>query len=124
MDDYMEQHLFSKLGNKGAFWYKDRLGVPRGGGELMIRAVDLAKLGQLMLDGGKWGDKQILPAAWVKQSTSVAQPYYADYGLLWYISGDFSFVLTEMVLAAWADLGVKKHRCHDGLRDPTDAILP
>lgn len=51
-----------------------------------ISARDLARFGQLYLQEGKWGDEQILPAHWVKEST---QPHTDDgdgtgYGYMWW----------------------------------------
>jgi CubicO group peptidase (beta-lactamase class C family) len=37
---------------------------------LNARAIDFAKFGRLFLNDGKWGDKTILSAEWVKESTS------------------------------------------------------
>ena len=38
-------------------------------GFLKISAPDMAKIGQLMLDDGRWDEKQIVPAQWVTEST-------------------------------------------------------
>jgi CubicO group peptidase (beta-lactamase class C family) len=40
---------------------------------LNARAVDLARFGQLFLDGGRVGDRQVVPADWVRASTAVQQ---------------------------------------------------
>jgi CubicO group peptidase (beta-lactamase class C family) len=49
-------------------------------------ARDLARFGLLYLRKGRWGDRQIIPAAWVREST---QPYSTTnrrtgYGYLWW----------------------------------------
>ena len=106
LDVYVEANIFEPLEIVGAHWGKDKAGTPRGAGELVIRPVDLAKLGQLMLDGGRWNGKQILPAEWVASSTEISQPFNADYGYLWWRDGDFADVLTEQVLAQWHDAGI------------------
>lgn len=36
---------------------------------------DMARLGYLMLRNGKWKDEQVIPAAWVKQMTSISTSY-------------------------------------------------
>jgi CubicO group peptidase (beta-lactamase class C family) len=57
---------------------------------------DMARLGYLMLRGGKWGDKQIVPADWAKKISSVVTPLeemnpagnrrgQLGYGYLWWI---------------------------------------
>lgn len=40
---------------------------------LHARAIDLARFGQLMLDGGRVGARQVVPADWVRDSTAVLQ---------------------------------------------------
>lgn len=57
------------------------------GGGLELRSRDLFKLGQLYLNGGKWGDRQVVSAAWVARSIS---PHAnaredTDYGYLWWL---------------------------------------
>lgn len=43
----------------------DRLGAPRCAGGICMTAMDLARVGQLLVDGGSRGGKQIVPEAWV-----------------------------------------------------------
>lgn len=48
---------------------------------------DAARFGQLFLDGGRWGDKQVIPAAWVKESTTAysrTERGSMGYGYLWW----------------------------------------
>lgn len=46
---------------------------------------DLARFGLLYLNGGKWGDKRVLPESWVKLSTTGHATAYDDqYGYLWW----------------------------------------
>jgi CubicO group peptidase (beta-lactamase class C family) len=106
LDEYLEERLFKKLDIIGAYWLKDTHGVPRGAGELYIRPVDLAKLGQLMLDGGAWKGEQLLPRDWIDQSVAAGQSITEDCGLLWWREGRFAEVMTDSVLDAWREAGV------------------
>lgn len=56
---------------------------------------DMARIGYLMLRNGKWNDKQIIPAEWVKTTTAVVTTYreavekktayfHFGYGYLWW----------------------------------------
>ena len=54
------------------------------GGGVFINATDQALIGQLMLQKGRWGDRQILPAQWVDLSVT-ACAIKPDYGLLWWL---------------------------------------
>lgn len=52
-----------------------------------LTARDAARFGQLFLDGGRWGGRQIIPAAWVKESTagySRTDRGSLRYGYLWW----------------------------------------
>ncbi|WP_028104396.1 hypothetical protein [Pseudoduganella violaceinigra] len=52
-------------------WQFQTKGTAMTGGGLQLRSVDLMKLGQLYLDGGRWAGKQIIPAVQVRD----AQPF-------------------------------------------------
>lgn len=67
---------------------------------IYMSAADLARLGTLYVQGGRWGGQQIIPATWVTESlrahSSVKAPRPFDgYGYLWWIDGKDG--------AAWAD---------------------
>jgi CubicO group peptidase (beta-lactamase class C family) len=106
LDEYLETRVFRKLDIVGAQWMKDSKGTARGAGELFIRPIDLAKIGQMMLDEGRWQMTQIVPAKWILQSTAPGQPFNAEAGFLWWREGKFAFSLTDAVLAGWRDAGV------------------
>jgi CubicO group peptidase (beta-lactamase class C family) len=108
MDDYLDRTLFRKLDIVESSWMKDREGTPSGAGELLIRPVDLAKLGQLMLQDGRWNGEQLVPRDWVQLSVEPSQPYAEDCGLLWWREGPFEKQLTPEVLEAWKDLDVEE----------------
>jgi len=62
-------------------------GGTRWGGGMWINAMDMARFGYLWLRGGKWGDKQILPPAFVKEAlTRSAVSNTPDYGYLWWLN--------------------------------------
>lgn len=60
-------------------------GGTRWGGGVWINAQDMARFGYLWLRGGKWGDKQVLPPAYVKAAVSPSQ-HGPDYGYLWWLN--------------------------------------
>ena len=60
-------------------------GGTRWGGGLRISARDEARFGYLMLRQGRWGRRQIVSAAWVKQATTRG-PVGPDYGYLWWLN--------------------------------------
>jgi CubicO group peptidase (beta-lactamase class C family) len=106
LDQYLDEHLMKKLGITDATWMKDRDGNPFSAGELLIRPVDLAKIGQLLLDGGIWKGERILPGDWIEESVRPSQPFMENYGFLWWRDGETDAVLDEATLAFWRDAGV------------------
>jgi CubicO group peptidase (beta-lactamase class C family) len=85
MDEYLGKEIFEPLGIKDYSWTLDRAGNPHGMSGLQIRAIDLAKIGQMMLDDGSWNGKQVLSKDWVHQSIEPSQELYPLYGLLWWL---------------------------------------
>jgi CubicO group peptidase (beta-lactamase class C family) len=67
-------------------WPLDTNGRPYGGGSVAMQARDFMKFGQLMLNGGTWGGRRILDAAYAKAAVS---PQYhlrnITYGYYWWI---------------------------------------
>ncbi len=52
-----------------------------------LTARDAARFGQLYLDGGRWDGRQVVPAAWVQESTTPHSPTdrgSMGYGYLWW----------------------------------------
>ena len=62
-------------------------GGTRWGGGVWINSWDMARFGYLWLRGGKWGDKQILPPAFVKAALTPSKVENSpDYGYLWWLN--------------------------------------
>jgi CubicO group peptidase (beta-lactamase class C family) len=51
-------------------WEIDPTGINSGGWGLRVKTEDMAKVGQLYLQKGKWNGRQILPAAWIEEATT------------------------------------------------------
>ena len=60
-------------------------GGTRWGGGMWISTQDMARFGLLWERGGKWGDRQIVPPAYVKEATT-ASKHGPDYGFLWWLN--------------------------------------
>ena len=62
-------------------------GGTRWGGGVWINAQDMARFGYLWLRNGKWGSKQIIPPAYVKEAlTPAGAKNSPDYGFLWWLN--------------------------------------
>lgn len=104
---YMDERLFGPIGAQGAVWSVDADGYALGAGDLTIRPIDMAKVGVLMLNGGTWNGQQLIPAAWVTESTTQSQSYNKLYGMLWWLTRDVqNYALTEDILVQWKDAGL------------------
>jgi CubicO group peptidase (beta-lactamase class C family) len=71
---FLTERLFRPLEIEGADWETDPRGVNTGGYGLRVKTEDIAKLGQLYLQKGRWGDQQLLPESWVEAATKKQTP--------------------------------------------------
>jgi CubicO group peptidase (beta-lactamase class C family) len=69
--DYLKPRLFDPLGIQNIDWETDLQGINTGGWGLRVKTEDLAKFGELFLQKGNWNGKQIIPAAWIEEATTM-----------------------------------------------------
>jgi len=90
-DVYADEYLFPALGIERSSWFRNRDGHPHTGGGLHLMPIDMAKFGQLYLQGGRWGEQQVVPRWWVEASSRNVVPFdpprghTVGYGYLWWI---------------------------------------
>ena len=77
--DYLKPRLFDPLGIEGMDWEVDPKGINTGGWGLRLKTEDMAKFAQLFLQKGIWNGKQILPAAWVEEASTVKIIQHPEY---------------------------------------------
>jgi CubicO group peptidase (beta-lactamase class C family) len=107
MDKYIAAEIFEPLGIKEYGWSLDRLGNPEGMAGLQIRAIDLAKIGQMMLDDGTWKARQIVSKDWVRKSVAPGQPLDPTCGLLWWLNYGQTFMsVDDEVIQYFKDHGM------------------
>jgi CubicO group peptidase (beta-lactamase class C family) len=71
VDRYVESRLLAPLGIRDVQWPRSPSGEVMTGGGLRMRTRDMAKLGRLLLQRGRWEGRQVVPAAWVDQALTV-----------------------------------------------------
>ncbi len=126
MDTLLGAELFAPLGITKWTWTLDDAGNPHAMAGLQIRAADLAKIGELMLNGGAWGSEPVLPEAFVREATNHYAPLDPDrfmgtweessrrggqgftgprYGLLWWPEVRVEQTVSDRLIGEWRRLG-------------------
>lgn len=70
LTEYLTQRLFGPLGITKYYWETCPKGITKGGWGLFLCAEDMAKLGQLYLQRGKWNGQQLVSEYWIEISTA------------------------------------------------------
>ena len=85
--DYARLVLFDPLGLGPVEWSIHASGAPRAASGGRMRPPDLLRVGQMVLANGAWQGKQIVPADWLKRSTTPAVTIEGArrYGWHWYL---------------------------------------
>ena len=84
--DLMSEHLWQPMGaGSPAYITVDRLGAPRAAGGMCVTLRDLARVGQLIVDGGMAGTTQVIAPEWIDDLFNGGDPVawqngdFADY---------------------------------------------
>jgi CubicO group peptidase (beta-lactamase class C family) len=87
--EYAKQFLFKPLGIEKTKW-KEQNGISMGGAGLHMLSLDLAKIGNLIINNGIYENNKILNSEWIKIMGAVQSDRYPEwfwnYGLHWWIS--------------------------------------
>ena len=88
---YARKHLFAPLGIDDVTWATSPRGINTGYSRMWLRPQDMAKIGWLYLNKGRWDDRQVVPASWVERSTQArveAAFVFPHYGYQWWVAAD------------------------------------
>jgi CubicO group peptidase (beta-lactamase class C family) len=151
---FADSVLFAPAGITSASWEPLDSGTVNGGAGIALTGRDLLRYGQLVLQGGRSGGRQIIPAEWVHAMTTphfswrtTAGPLHSvTYGYLWWVTdgapplargffawgygGQFVYVapdldLVAVVTTAWSGLGAAAPAMADSaLAVIVDRVLP
>lgn len=98
--EQLSERIWSRMGaQREAFYTVDSIGTPFAGGGFNATLRDMARLGQMLLDGGRVGSEQIVPPAAIARIRAGGDPVtfakagYAllpgwSYGGMWWVSHD------------------------------------
>jgi CubicO group peptidase (beta-lactamase class C family) len=108
---YVQTGLFEPLGIKTFSWTRDRAGQAHGMAGLHLLPRDLARIGELVLDGGRVGDRELVSKKWIELSTrtpATVQPLHRRLGLLWWLASEWTkMVIDDGIVEAWREKGVE-----------------
>jgi len=99
LDKFAELYLFQPLGIDNISWgHTSKKEVIPSGKRLYMTSRDFAKIGQLVLNNGKWKGKQVVSEKWIEASTaSKTKITGIDYGYLWW---NIPFKVNEKVVVS------------------------
>ncbi len=93
--EFADSNLFSPLGIDNYFWSRNKDKTPFAGFGLWMTPRDLAKIGLMLLDDGKYNGKQILSAEYIKEATTFkTEMYNRNYGYLFWIHPENKYFWT------------------------------
>ena len=84
--DIARDELFAPLGIVDWEWTGNLYGDPIAAAGLRLAPRDLMKIGAMVLAGGRWQGRQVVPADWIAESTKagLATPPLGGYGYQWW----------------------------------------
>ena len=140
LTELLQEQIWKPLGMEyDANWMTDGKGMEVAMGGLQVALRDMARLGRLYLNGGKWNGNQIVPEAWVKASITPNAPRLMPgrdnpgsatpfgYGFQWWTPsephGDFmAFGIYHQTIYVDPTTGIiiAKTSAHRGFNDPAN----
>jgi CubicO group peptidase (beta-lactamase class C family) len=114
IDAFAEKHFLEPLSITEYEWAADPNGYPCAGGiggGLKLKTRDLAKIGYLFMNQGRWSGHQVVPEKWITESTGkyMALPAGREFGYLWWHG---SFTLGGRKLEHIFAAGYGGQSCH------------
>ncbi|GAB3948048.1 hypothetical protein GCM10029976_078420 [Kribbella albertanoniae] len=70
LPEFLGERLFEPMGIEHAEWDRVASGLAFGFHGLYLPTEAVAAVGELLLRGGRWGDRQLVPREWVELATS------------------------------------------------------
>ena len=97
--EFAKKNLFGPLGITDVRWQTSPQGIDIGWGRMWLKPHDMAKIGWLYLNNGRWGNKQIVSTMWVEASTRIQidatvlellqiSDVFDHYGYQWWVDFD------------------------------------
>jgi CubicO group peptidase (beta-lactamase class C family) len=92
--EFSNRYLFNPMDIHITGWDRDPQGYYFGGNNMAMRPRDMVKIGQLMMDVGKYNGEQLVSSEWIIESVRPVTGRISgveNYGYLWFMrmSGDY-----------------------------------
>lgn len=69
LEEYLRDKLLTPMGITGTRWIRDPNGICTGGFGFSLHPEDIAKLGILLMQSGRWNGQQLVPEWYVREAT-------------------------------------------------------
>ena len=95
---WAQRNLFGPLGIRRSWWTwdRDRTGHTEGWAHLKMVNQGWARLGQLMLQNGRWGGRQLIARSWIRKMTTPSTRTNNAYGYLTWLNAGGRYVLPNV----------------------------
>jgi CubicO group peptidase (beta-lactamase class C family) len=84
LHDFARRTLFDPMGLGPTDWSMGRDGEPSSASGLRMRPADLLSIGRMVLAKGSWQGRQVVPAKWLEQSTTLSVTIDGPFGYGWH----------------------------------------
>lgn len=140
VDAWVNRRVLGALGIVRREWPRSPSGEAMTGGGLRLRSRDLAKLGLLLANGGRWGGTQVIPGEWIAAMLTVwraideeqaygyltwKREYHTPCGRVsgWYMSGNGGNVVVVVPSRALVAVVTRRHYNRRGMHQQTVRLL-
>jgi CubicO group peptidase (beta-lactamase class C family) len=87
--DFARRYLFKPMEFGQNYWLKNNKGVNHGWGDLYLSTYDMAKIGCLILDKGKWNGLQLVSKKWIEKIVPLYKIQKTEsYGYGWWLDSE------------------------------------
>lgn len=108
-DHFFIDEFYKSMNISSYDWVQDEDGNPTTHGAFYIKASDLIKFGELLLNKGVYNGKQIISESWIEESFKQGQPFDPRFGLLWWRKPAFEKrIIDDDLWKMWKNANVSK----------------
>ena len=101
IDEYLGVTVFRDLGITDVEWVTDPSGTPYAMAGLALTARDLARIGDLLLGGGRLDGVPLIDPDWARESVRSQHELYPNHGFLWFLFGGASALPDGFYADGW-----------------------